>query len=450
MKLRITVVLTSPRVAPGILTAAAWDLLRRVPVLTAAPAHPQLAALRAAGATVVVLDPPPAGVGDLAGLPGLLRASLTDPGVTEIAWLPDPAAPTPLDRLLHRLAESETGSESESETEVGTLAATAELPGSILLDAVAVMDRLRSPGGCPWDAEQTHESLAPYLIEETYEAYQAIEDGDLAELREELGDVLMQVLFHARVAAERAGDGWDVDDVAAGLVAKLIRRHPHVFADVVVDGSANVAVNWEAIKAEEKGRASVTEGVALSQPALTLAAKLLKRAGGIGVPADLALAGVTDEAAGEVTASAGLTASAGSRASAGLTAPAGSTGSAGLTGSGGSTGSAGLTGSGGVAEAGERVAAIAADAVAALGRPDVAADDVLGDLLVAVVALARAARVDPERALRTSARRFRDRLAAAERAARVDGAAPGVLPGARWRELWVASAGSGDRLTPDR
>ncbi|WP_261570604.1 nucleoside triphosphate pyrophosphohydrolase [Frankia gtarii] len=435
MMLRITVVVTSPRVAPGLLTAPAWDLVRRVPVLTAAANHPQLAALRAAGATVVLVDGHAAvdlAGDDLAGddLAALLRVGLPDPAATELAWLPDPSAPTPLDLLLDRLAQPrppagpDAGATPSAGIVVGTLAGTAELPGSVLLDAVAVMDRLRSPGGCPWDGEQTHESLAPYLIEETYEAYQAIEDGDLAELREELGDVLMQVLFHARIAAERAGDGWDVDDVAAGLVAKLIRRHPHVFADVVVDGSANVAANWEAIKAVEKGRASVTEGVALSQPALTLAAKLLKRAGGIGVPVDLALTGIVGGTGG---AQAGL----GRAAESGEVA-----------------GSGEVTGSDGVAEAGERAAAIAAAAAQALGRPGVAADDVLGDLLVAAVALARAARVDPERALRTSARRFRDRLAAAERSARVDGATPATLPGARWRELWVAPVGSGDGVTP--
>ena len=96
------------------------------------------------------------------------------------------------------------------------------------------MDRLRSPGGCPWDAEQTHESLLPYLVEECYELYQAIEDGDGAAVREELGDVLLQVLFHARVAAEApeelGGVRFDIDDVAADLVAKLVGRHPHVFA----------------------------------------------------------------------------------------------------------------------------------------------------------------------------------------------------------------------------
>ena len=153
--------------------------------------------------------------------------------------------------------------------------------GEALLAAVAVMDRLRSPGGCPWDAEQTHASLAPYLVEETYETLDAIETGDRAALREELGDVLLQVLFHARVAAETpaADGGFDIDDVARGLVDKLTRRHPHVFGDVAVEGSADVVRNWEQLKQAEKQRASVTEGIGSGQPALTWAAALRRRSG---------------------------------------------------------------------------------------------------------------------------------------------------------------------------
>jgi XTP/dITP diphosphohydrolase len=150
-------------------------------------------------------------------------------------------------------------------------------PGWALLEAVAVMDRLRSPGGCPWDAEQTHQSLAPYLLEEAYEAYQTLEDGDYDGLRDELGDVLLQVLFHARVASEEPA-GWDIDDVAAGLVAKLVRRHPHVFADTQVSGSADVEANWDAIKAVEQPSRSAADGVPLTLPALALAAKLQSRA----------------------------------------------------------------------------------------------------------------------------------------------------------------------------
>ena len=129
-----------------------------------------------------------------------------------------------------------------------------DLPGARLLDVVATMDRLRSPGGCPWDAEQDHASLAPYLLEEAYEAFQAIEDGDLGALREELGDVLLQVAFHARLAEELPDDErWTIDDVAGGLVDKLIRRHPHVFAGRDGRGADEVNANWEAIKAAERG-----------------------------------------------------------------------------------------------------------------------------------------------------------------------------------------------------
>jgi XTP/dITP diphosphohydrolase len=139
------------------------------------------------------------------------------------------------------------------------------------------MDRLRSPGGCPWDAEQTHTSLAGYLLEEAHEAVEAIDHDDLDALREELGDVLLQVVFHARVAQEQP-DGWDVDDVARGIIAKLIRRHPHVFADVTVTGASEVAANWDAIKQAEKQRESILDGVPVALPALARAAKLVGRA----------------------------------------------------------------------------------------------------------------------------------------------------------------------------
>ena len=160
-------------------------------------------------------------------------------------------------------------------------------PGERLLDVVAVMDRLRSPGGCPWDAEQTHRSLMPYLLEEAYEAYAALEDGDPSALREELGDVLLQVAFHARLAEELPdGQRWTIDDVAGDLVDKLVRRHPHVFSQEAgrAASAEDLETSWEALKAAEKGRTSVTEGVPLGQPALSLAAKLQRRGGRLGVP----------------------------------------------------------------------------------------------------------------------------------------------------------------------
>jgi len=164
--------------------------------------------------------------------------------------------------------------------------------GARLLDLVAIMDRLRTE--CPWDARQTHASLAPHLLEETFEALEALEDDDSAALREELGDVLLQVLFHARVASERTdGTGFTIDEVADGIAAKLVRRHPHVFSDVSVSGADEVKLNWDAIKAAERQAASgspgsVLDGVPFGQPALALAAQLQRRAARAGVPAELA------------------------------------------------------------------------------------------------------------------------------------------------------------------
>ncbi len=141
-----------------------------------------------------------------------------------------------------------------------------------------VMDRLRSPGGCMWDAEQTHESLLKYLLEESYEYIEAVEENDREAMQEELGDVLLQVFFHSRMAEEDPTQPFTIEDVAQSVADKLIRRHPHVFADVQVTSSAQVLENWEAIKAEEKGRTSATDGVPMGQPSLALASKLLYRA----------------------------------------------------------------------------------------------------------------------------------------------------------------------------
>lgn len=161
-----------------------------------------------------------------------------------------------------------------------------EQPGGRLLDAVAVTDLLRSPGGCPWDAEQTHASLLRYLIEECYELVQAIEDEDPAAIREELGDVLFQVLFHARIAAETsaAAGGFSIDEVADGLTAKLQRRHPHVFGEgAPVTTAADQEQRWDELKRVEKnGSAQVLDGVAIGQPAAALAGKLGSRAAKFG------------------------------------------------------------------------------------------------------------------------------------------------------------------------
>ena len=140
-----------------------------------------------------------------------------------------------------------------------------------------VMDKLRSPGGCPWDAEQDHVSLLKYLLEESYEFIESVEDNDRQAMQEELGDLLLQVYFHSRMAEEDATQPFNIEDVARSVADKLIRRHPHVFAGALVDSSEDVLENWEKQKAAEKGRTSAIDGVPLAQPALPLATKVIYR-----------------------------------------------------------------------------------------------------------------------------------------------------------------------------
>jgi XTP/dITP diphosphohydrolase len=200
----------------------------------------------------------------------------------------------PMADAVATLAAADDG---RADVELVVLRGSWDLPGARLLDVVTTMDRLRSPGGCPWDAAQDHETLAPYLLEEAYEAYQAIEDRDATALRDELGDVLLQVAFHARLAEELPeAERWSVDDVATGLVAKLVRRHPHVFGGVEVAGADEVITNWETIKAAERGGAAAVASVPLSAPALTLAATLQRKAdrGGAGPFAGLRTTSLSD------------------------------------------------------------------------------------------------------------------------------------------------------------
>ncbi len=259
----LIVLATSPRVAPGLLSWDAWQALRSAAAVLAPAGHPQLPALDEAGIGYRLT----AGEPDGAALDG-----------GTVVWLPEPGDDPPVPPGARLLRGS------------------ADLPGAHLLDLVATMDRLRR--NCPWDARQTHESLAPYLLEEPYEALDALESGDQEAFREELGDVLLQVAFHARLAAEREdGTGYTIDDVADGIVAKLVRRHPHVFADLAVSGADEVTRNWDEIKKEEKKHKaeraglnavpeapSALDGVPFGQPALSLAAQLQRRAGRAGVP----------------------------------------------------------------------------------------------------------------------------------------------------------------------
>jgi XTP/dITP diphosphohydrolase len=264
----LIVLATSPRVAPGLLSWPAWEALRSADVVLAPSGHPELPALEDAGIAYRIAD-------ELDAEP--LAADRV------VVWLPMPGADLAL------LPEARV------------IQASADLPGAHLIDLVATMDRLRVD--CPWDARQTHASLAPHLLEESYEALEALESGDQRALREELGDVLMQPVFHARIAAERGdGTGYTIDDVADGIVAKLIRRHPHVFGDLTVSGADEVKRNWDEIKRREKADlaertgvaavgdavGSALDGVPFGQPALALAAQLQRRAARAGVPEELA------------------------------------------------------------------------------------------------------------------------------------------------------------------
>lgn len=269
--MRLTLLVTSPRVAPGLLTWSAWQAIAAADLVLASDAGLPLArAITAAGHDVGVLPDP---TGD-----ALLGAAAARPG--PVVWL---ASDAEADRLPSELAATLVG-RPDALPEVEVLHGSYDVPGARLLDLVTVMDRLRQD--CPWDREQTHRSLAAYLLEESYEVLEAIENGDAEHLREELGDLLLQVYFHARIASEDAADGFAIDDVAAGIVEKLVRRHPHVFA--AAPGAdpvplAELEADWEKRKATEKGRASVLDGIPLAMPALSLAAKVAGRAARVGV-----------------------------------------------------------------------------------------------------------------------------------------------------------------------
>jgi XTP/dITP diphosphohydrolase len=252
--------------------------------------------MTAPGTAVVLVDPRLGAVLPAAALP-VLRAAvdvyagadLPEDMAAELGAKPAPD-PLPADRPVVVIAAGLDEPAAAALHTAGAPVLSARPPaGAELLSAVAVMDRLRSPGGCPWDAEQTHRSLAQYLREEAYEALEAIDDDDRAALREELGDVLLQVLFHARVAAEDPADPFTVDDVAAGLAGKLVSRHPHVFAggDPAVSDAATQEHRWEQLKQAEKQRESSVDGVPLGQPAVSLAAKLTQRTTRAGLPPDL-------------------------------------------------------------------------------------------------------------------------------------------------------------------
>ncbi|WP_231157706.1 nucleoside triphosphate pyrophosphohydrolase [Streptomyces sp. CNZ748] len=260
---RVVLLTTSHRVAPGLLSWPAWQVLRAADrVLCADGAHPQLPYLREAGTAVEEAAPTAEEVVDACAGGRTVVVVATGEG--------EPALTDGLARLA--------GGGRVRMPDLELLPASYDLPGARLLDLVQVMDRIRAE--CPWSSRQTHEGLAKYGIEEAYELVEAIEQGDREELREELGDVLLQVVFHARIAEEHPDEPFSVDDVAGGIVAKLIHRHPHVFGEEAALTPEDVKAHWLRTKAEEKRRESVTDGVPLGQPALALATKLAGRVRG--------------------------------------------------------------------------------------------------------------------------------------------------------------------------
>ncbi|MGW6739760.1 nucleoside triphosphate pyrophosphohydrolase [Streptomyces sp. NPDC055025] len=281
---RIVLLTVSHRVAPGLLSWPAWQTLRAADrVLCADGAHPLLPYLREAGITVE------SGITGEAGAPAPAPAALTARDLVDecaggrtVVVIPsgggdgEAAGEGALTDGLARLA----GSGRVQMPDLELLPGSYDLPGARLLDLVHVMDRIRRE--CPWSSTQTHKGLAKYGIEEAYELVEAIEDGDGDELREELGDVLLQVVFHARIAQdgleeEEGREPFSIDDVAATIVEKLIHRHPHVFGDETAETPEDVKAHWLRTKAVEKQRDSVTDGVPLGQPGLALASKLAGR-----------------------------------------------------------------------------------------------------------------------------------------------------------------------------
>ncbi|WP_434590617.1 nucleoside triphosphate pyrophosphohydrolase [Streptomyces sp. A5-4] len=269
---RIVLLTASHRVAPGLLSWPAWQTLHAADrVLCADAGHPQLPYLREAGVTVEHVAPTAQELVDACA------------GGRTVVVLPSGEGDQALTDGISRLA----GSGRVQMPDLELLPGSYDLPGARLLDLVQVMDRIRL--ACPWSSQQTHKGLAKYGIEEAYELVEAIEDGDREELREELGDVLLQVVFHARIAQEGGPEEGDepfsIDDVAATIIDKLIHRHPHVFGDETAETPEDVKEHWLRTKAQEKQRDSITDGVPLGQPGLALAAKLSSRVrqAGLGV-----------------------------------------------------------------------------------------------------------------------------------------------------------------------
>ncbi|MFI0719047.1 nucleoside triphosphate pyrophosphohydrolase [Streptomyces sp. NPDC021224] len=266
---RLVLLTTSHRVAPGQLSWPAWQVLRGADrVLCPDDGHPQLPFLREAGVAVEIAAPTGRELVEAAA------------GGRTVVYLPPGGGEG--DRAVTAELAALGGSGRVEMPDLELLPGSYDLPGARLLDLVQVMDRIRAE--CPWSSLRTHEDLATYGIEEMYELVEAIEEGDRAAVREELGDVLLQVVFHAAIAESDPDEPFGIDDVAAGLVDKLVHRHPHIFGEEVAETPEQVQANWVRLKGVEKARESVTDGVPLASPALALAAKLAGRARQAGLP----------------------------------------------------------------------------------------------------------------------------------------------------------------------
>jgi MazG family protein len=386
---RVVLVASSPRI-PLLFPPQTWRALDAArPVLLLDADHPSVPALEVGEIPWEVLAPAedtgPAGrdlllVGQGLDVEGVAAARRQADALLAVAaergeatLLLPPVNDGPFVQLLADRA-------ARQHVEVEAVYPLGEPKGAALLDLVATEARLRGPGGCPWDLEQTHASLARNLTEEAYEVLDAIDEGDPEHLREELGDLLLQVVFHAQIA-EDAGS-FDIDAVARGIVAKLVRRHPHVFGDAVAETAADVKANWDRIKREDEGRADPLAGIPAALPALQRAAKLQKRAG--------------------------------------------------------ESGFAWPTTKGPADKVNEELAELLQALDAEVPDPEHVEWEV-GDLLFAAVALARAAGVEPEGALRKAGRRFAERYARALQAAVAAGREPRELTGEEWGGYWRAA-----------
>lgn len=376
---RLVLVATSSRL-PGLFPFQSWEVLDGAEHVYARDpsSHPSAPYLELAGLSLHRLQPeraPITGVDLLKSSPGeqgLVRALVaSSEREGELVYL---LGPDDRDPFIRAAATGATEAGLELEFVFHT-----EPPGTEVLRLVEVERELRDPEtGCPWDLEQDHASLGRYLVEETYELLEAIEAGDDIGTAEELGDVLLQVVFHAQMASDR--DAFDIDDVARGIADKLVRRHPHVFSDAKVADSAEVKARWDELKQEEKQRTGPFDGVPTALPALQLADKLISRASKIGF--------------------------------------------------------AWPDRSGAVAKVREELTEVE-EAVAA-GDAEARQREV-GDLLAAVVALARHLDVDPEAALRGSATTFRARVERAVDAAATEGRSPDDLSASEWMSLWEST-----------